>query len=217
MARQSDPLARSRLVEAAADVFTERGLERSKVAEIALRAGVSKGAFYLHFQSKDEAFREVVQAVLGRIERFLTEEASRVEVQEPSDFGAALKAWRDVDLKVFDYVWNNRAVVRLTLEGGGSADYRHLVNHFAEGVQKHVEEMLRTGVEVGMYRSSVDLNATAAFIAGGYDRFARQLVREIERPNIEQLVCELQTIVVLGVGTPRLIECLDEIRRSTEP
>ena len=56
MARPSDPNARMRLLEAARRIFIEHGLDRAKVEDITREAGLSKGAFYLHFKTKDDAF-----------------------------------------------------------------------------------------------------------------------------------------------------------------
>ncbi|HEX5268730.1 MAG TPA: helix-turn-helix domain-containing protein [Acidimicrobiales bacterium] len=44
--------SRSALLQAAVDVFTERGYEAATVAEIAERAGVTTGALYSHFHGK---------------------------------------------------------------------------------------------------------------------------------------------------------------------
>ena len=43
---------RDRLLQAAADVFAERGYDGTRVADIAAAAGVSNGALYAHFASK---------------------------------------------------------------------------------------------------------------------------------------------------------------------
>ncbi len=43
---------RGRLLQAAADVFAERGYDGTRVADIAAVAGVSNGALYAHFGSK---------------------------------------------------------------------------------------------------------------------------------------------------------------------
>jgi AcrR family transcriptional regulator len=43
---------RGRLLQAAADVFAERGYDGTRVADIAAVAGVSNGALYAHFSSK---------------------------------------------------------------------------------------------------------------------------------------------------------------------
>jgi AcrR family transcriptional regulator len=45
---------RERLLRAAADVFAERGYDGTRVADIAVAAGVSNGALYAHFASKAE-------------------------------------------------------------------------------------------------------------------------------------------------------------------
>jgi AcrR family transcriptional regulator len=50
---------RARLVEAAKEVFEEHGLLDARIAQIAERAGVSYGAFYHYFDSKETLFREV--------------------------------------------------------------------------------------------------------------------------------------------------------------
>jgi AcrR family transcriptional regulator len=56
MAQQRGEETRSRLLLAALDSFAERGYDATGVAEICQRAGVSKGAFYHHFASKQALF-----------------------------------------------------------------------------------------------------------------------------------------------------------------
>jgi AcrR family transcriptional regulator len=47
-----EPDARARLVSAALDLFNERGYDRTTVAEIAERAGLTKSTFFRHFPDK---------------------------------------------------------------------------------------------------------------------------------------------------------------------
>ena len=57
------------ILDAALEVFGERGLAGAKLDEIARRAGVSKGTIYLYFPNKEELFREMIrQTVVARIE-----------------------------------------------------------------------------------------------------------------------------------------------------
>lgn len=53
------------IVEAAMTVFAERGFAAAKLDEIARRAGVSKGALYLYFETKEELFRAVVDQAIA--------------------------------------------------------------------------------------------------------------------------------------------------------
>lgn len=57
------------IVAAALEVFAEKGYAGARLDEIAARAGISKGALYLYFETKEELFRAVVrEAVAPNIE-----------------------------------------------------------------------------------------------------------------------------------------------------
>jgi AcrR family transcriptional regulator len=59
----------SAIVAAALQVFAEKGFAGAKMDEIAARAGLSKGAVYLYFPTKEDVFRAVVeQAVAPNID-----------------------------------------------------------------------------------------------------------------------------------------------------
>lgn len=51
---------RERIVEAARDLVSEKGLEGLSMRALALRIGHSPGTIYLHFQDKDELLRSVM-------------------------------------------------------------------------------------------------------------------------------------------------------------
>ena len=52
---------RAALIDAAAQVFAERGFTGASVEAIAARAGYTRGAFYSNFESKEELFAELLQ------------------------------------------------------------------------------------------------------------------------------------------------------------
>jgi AcrR family transcriptional regulator len=58
-------LTRQRLLDAAAEVFAEVGLDAASVEAICERAGFTRGAFYSNFDSKDELFLELAGRVAG--------------------------------------------------------------------------------------------------------------------------------------------------------
>ena len=49
------------LLEAALDLFVEKGYAATRVEEVAARAGVSKGTLFLYFPSKEDLFKAVVR------------------------------------------------------------------------------------------------------------------------------------------------------------
>ncbi|MDA8044755.1 MAG: TetR/AcrR family transcriptional regulator, partial [Actinomycetota bacterium] len=54
---------RARLLAAAKEIFEESGFLDARISDIAERAGLSHGSFYHYFESKEEIFREVAEAV----------------------------------------------------------------------------------------------------------------------------------------------------------
>jgi AcrR family transcriptional regulator len=82
MARAQTPTrSRERLLEAAAKVFAERGYQAASVDEIAAAAGLSKGAVYWNFDSKDELFLALLEE---RIDRQI-EETAEILRSAPTD------------------------------------------------------------------------------------------------------------------------------------
>jgi AcrR family transcriptional regulator len=53
------------IIAAALEVFAEKGFAAARLDEIARRAGVSKGALYLYFETKEDLFRAVVGAAVS--------------------------------------------------------------------------------------------------------------------------------------------------------
>ena len=55
------------LLDAALDLFVDKGFAATRVEEVAVRAGVSKGTLFLYFPSKEDLFKAVVrESITGR-------------------------------------------------------------------------------------------------------------------------------------------------------
>jgi AcrR family transcriptional regulator len=64
--RKRRPEARpTEILQAALDLFTERGFNATRLEDVASRAGLSKAAIYLYFNDKTSLLTAVVQATVG--------------------------------------------------------------------------------------------------------------------------------------------------------
>ena len=62
------------LLDAALDLFVEKGFAATRAEEVAARAGVSKGTLFLYFESKEELFKAVVREnISGRFQEWNAE------------------------------------------------------------------------------------------------------------------------------------------------
>src|SRR5579872_7084131 len=62
---------RSRILDAALDVFSEHGFEGSTLQQIADRLGVTKAALYYHFRSKDDILGALIAPANAGLEALL--------------------------------------------------------------------------------------------------------------------------------------------------
>jgi AcrR family transcriptional regulator len=57
----------SEIVDAALEVFAEKGFAAAKLDDIARRAGVSKATLYLYFDTKKGIFRAIARAAVASL------------------------------------------------------------------------------------------------------------------------------------------------------
>jgi AcrR family transcriptional regulator len=204
MSRTPDPHAKIALLRAAEEVFATKGLVGAKVEEITRRAGTSKGAFYLHFESKDVAFREVVESFLARCHAVM---------QPPSDYPALpggapemLEFCLARDVEMFDFLWQNRAILRIL--GGCQGPHVYLMETFRAGIATSCQAWVDVWKERGLYRREVDREVVATLLCGGYHELVHKMLASVERPPIGEWLREAQGAFVRGLGTPTLIEAV---------
>jgi AcrR family transcriptional regulator len=70
---------RERLLLAARELFTERGYQDASIQDVLDRTGVSRGALYHHFATKEQLFEAVLEQVETEIEQELIAATSTAE------------------------------------------------------------------------------------------------------------------------------------------
>lgn len=86
---------RDQLVECAIDAIADAGYPRTSVAEVARRAGVSKGVVTYHFPAKDDLIQAVIATVIAEMSQYLEPRLRAANpAQHPERFIAAyLTTW----------------------------------------------------------------------------------------------------------------------------
>lgn len=84
------------IVAAALELFAEKGFAAARLDDIAARAGVSKGALYLYFETKQDLFAAVVRDAIGP--NLATVEATAAAIDLPFAQVARLLLGRASDM-----------------------------------------------------------------------------------------------------------------------
>jgi AcrR family transcriptional regulator len=215
MPRPSDPLARIKLLVAAEAEFVEHGLDGAKVEQITRRAGISKGAFYLHFSSKTQLFRELVESFVARLATLTDAGMEQCDAQADCPPDVLIDQWVSMDLEVFEFLWQNRGLIRLLLEGGSGAQFRYLVDDFLERMVAKSRHVIEQCMRKGLYRDDLDLDLAADVIAGAYDRLARKIVRQPTRTDLRPALEHMQDMILFGLASASFTETLAARRGQT--
>ena len=111
---------RDSILEAAEEVFVEKGFAGASMSAIADEAGVAKSLIYHHFQSKDDLWKEVIQHRFSMVD--LIEKLYKVISQESTGSLVDIVAGRE---GFFEFLKRKPGMVRmmtwLNLEGSGPA------------------------------------------------------------------------------------------------
>lgn len=117
---------RKSLIDICKQNWTQYGYKKTSVDEICKQAGISKGAFYLFFESKEALFCEVLCSVQREICEMAA--AAMEEEKRKSGVAKALKLiYRAYDKNSFLY-------------GSDTADYTILMNKVSEEQAKEMEQ-----------------------------------------------------------------------------
>jgi len=148
-----------RLVEAAAELITEKGWEATTAAEIGRRAGYSRAMVHARYGSKD--------AILDTL--FRTTYAARLDTTPTEDADGLTKALghfdRIIELYVEDRAFT-RAVFVLTFEAVKSTSpIRNRIQDWLASGCATVEAGLRAGIEDGSVSRKVDVASATTDIS----------------------------------------------------
>jgi AcrR family transcriptional regulator len=202
MARPADPTVRDSLLRAGRAVLGRGGLQAARVADIALEAGVSKGAFYLHFHSKDELFREVILRFLGALEEHARRRAAEdSEPLSPPDLDAELRARVERDVEVLEMLWRNKEILRLLVEPDG-AGLVEPIRLAREAIEAHVLARLQADQARGVLRAGLDAASVSDLILGAWERMAFRLPLLDRKPDFRRWAESIGSALNHGICTP---------------
>jgi AcrR family transcriptional regulator len=202
MPRPADRRAKIELLRAAEAVFVEHGLSAAKVEDITGRAGVSKGAFYLHFESKEDCFRQIVEGFVAKLAACLAD-APPPEAFDLGGLAEHIDHWHAHDVEIFEFCWQNRGLMRMLFSGGGGASYGYLIDEFAERVSGQIKAWARHMMAVGAYRADLDPEVLPALISGAYERLMREMIKLPRRPDVEGWTRQAMALFLRGLLTDK--------------
>jgi TetR/AcrR family transcriptional regulator, cholesterol catabolism regulator len=159
--RSYDPEETRRLLIAAAlDLFAEKGFRGTSLQEVAERAGLTKGAFYHHFSTKDDVLHLIHDQF---IDRALESQEQALTVYDTATEQLAKMAFDTTKISI---EYQKHVMVffqELTVIGG---ETREAILEKRRRSTALFEQVVRHGVESGEFDRSLDPNVAALGLLG---------------------------------------------------
>jgi AcrR family transcriptional regulator len=149
------------ILDAALDLFVERGFAATRLEDVAQRAGVSKGTVYLYFDSKEDLFKAVIRSGLVRAIEEGEKLVATFEGSSPDLLRHIYAGW-----------WQNIGGTRLAgipkLMISEAQNFPELANFYYDEViergSRLISRALERGIERGEFRRvNVDYTVRAMF------------------------------------------------------
>jgi TetR/AcrR family fatty acid metabolism transcriptional regulator len=184
---------RAQIIDCAINTIAELGYSNASLAEIAKRAGISKGVISYHFAGKSELMQQIINTVMEKagavmLPRILAEHTAT----------GMLRAYIESNLEFLDSHRNHIMAV-MNISGGARADdgkpMIDLTLTFEPAVQA-LQNLLRSGQEQGEFRD-FSTRVMAVTIRNAIDALAPQLAAYPEL-DLKTYANELATLFTVA-------------------
>ena len=177
--------------KAALAEFSEKGFLGASLRQIVKNAGVTTGAFYGYFSSKEALFASIVEphaaALMGRFMEAQTTFAELPEAEQTAHMGeesGAYVRW------MVDYICQHREPVKLLLCRAEGTSYEHFVHNMVEVeveyTLRYMEVLRRLGRDVPELSRSLCHIIASGMFNGLFEIVVHDMPREQALRDVEQ-------------------------------
>jgi TetR/AcrR family fatty acid metabolism transcriptional regulator len=178
---------RRQIVETAIQTIATQGFSQASLAEIARKAGISKGVISYHFAGKDELVEEILRSLLHQPAEFIKQRVGHHET--------ALEQLRAYIEANFEFMESHRdnyvALVDLWGRRGSAGEENRFNAEAYEPSRHYLAHMLEAGRERGEFRH-LPVRATASLIQASIDGVMLQWV--FDEDSIDLDVCRAEVL-----------------------
>jgi len=190
---------RTRVLDAAAKVFSRKGYTGTRLSDIAAEADMHPGSLYYHFRTREELVDEVLRVGQGRVDRFAR---NRLAAMPPNATNLArlrelITAHAEMVLEFGDYT---SAMIRIIGQVPEDVHQRRL--HDQRQYGQYWRSLFKDAQTDGELRADVDLSAMMMLILGALNS-APDWYRPGEGLHPAALGSELGTLFLTGLATGR--------------
>lgn len=156
-----------KIIQAAIDVFREKGIEKTKVSDIVKAAGIAQGTFYLYFPSRLSVMPAIAKVMVEKIIAAINDGISK---QEP--FAKQLEKVVEI---VFSLTAEYRDVFALIYAGISQTEHMKEWENIYAPYYEWMTNFLVEAQQQGTIRASLNTTRSSKLVIGLVESAAEQI------------------------------------------
>ncbi|MCB9789322.1 MAG: TetR/AcrR family transcriptional regulator [Deltaproteobacteria bacterium] len=150
---------RAQIMDAGRRLFADRGYHGATIEDLIAEAGIARGTFYAHFESKRELFDQILEGFLARLGAVLVPVDVHSQVSPREQLRSNL-------VRVLRLTAENSDLTRVLFSAPGlEPELEDRIQAFHEKVLALIRRSLEAGVRIGLVRPG-DLQAWSVYLLG---------------------------------------------------
>ena len=183
--------AKDRIVEAAREVFSKKGYHEATMDDVAEQLGVSKGALYQYFNSKEDLYRTILKARFHNMTDLLRSTATG-----GGSLAETCQAFFDNLTKDTSSLGHSFEVIS---EASRNAALAKVVRENYHETTEVIEQCLTELRKEGSLRKELDIHLLTEGLVAFYDGLMVHLAIGTERSEVRKIFAEFMTAMEQGI------------------
>ncbi len=183
---------RENILNTAKKHFLEEGLDGASLRNIVKDAGLTTGAFYKYYPTKESLFDALIDPYVEHVYQIYDNIlADFEELSAQSQTDHMTEASGDGIDQIVDYVYDNYDNFRLLLKCGDSgkfADFIHnMVEREIDSTLNYMDTMRKSGIDIPVIERSLMHMVYTGFFSSIFQIIEHDIEKDVAKKNIAQL------------------------------
>lgn len=179
--------------------FLEKGFRSASLRNIVKTAGVTTGAFYGYYKSKEELFDALVEEPYNTCMKKYreTQEAfTRLSPEEQrlrmNDISGECMEW------MMEYAYENKDVFKLILCCSEGTKYENMIHEMVEIEVESTHRFADVLKRMGVREYKIDLQLEHMLVSGMFSSFFEMIIHDVPREKAPEYVRDLRAFYTAG-------------------
>lgn len=179
--------------------FLEKGFRAASLRNIVKEAGVTTGAFYGYFDSKEALFRalvdEAARTCIGDFQNVQDAFAALPPEEQAKQLGEASGVFLDW---MVDYIYEHFDAFKLLLCCSSGTEYEHFVHEMVEIEEEGTRRFQETMKSAGVAIKELDGQLEHILISGMFSGFFEIVIHDMPKEKSQRYIRELREFYTAG-------------------